>query len=154
MSEPRVAVELGPVHKEVRVAAPQDVAFRVFTAEIGSWWPIDRFGMQRDRIQGLVFEGREGGRIYERWADGEGEWGRVVEWDPPNRVLLTWQPTGLPEPTELEVRFVPLSPERTTVHLEHRGWDRWGGEAADERAGYDRGWVEVLARYEERLGSA
>ena len=45
MNESSVAVDLGPVRKEVTVAAPQEVAFRVFTTEIGSWWPIERFGM-------------------------------------------------------------------------------------------------------------
>ena len=44
------------------------------------------------------------------------------------------------------MRFVPEG-DGTRVELEHRGWERWGDEAAETRASYDSGWDTVLAPF-------
>jgi uncharacterized protein YndB with AHSA1/START domain len=144
------------VFKEVTVEASQQHAFEVFTAEIGSWWPIDSHHVGATPAT-AVLEARPGGRWYERSVDGqECEWGRVLEWEPPERVLLAWH-LGAdwaydPDPqhaTEVEVRFLPEGPDRTRVELEHRGFERLGERAEDLRGPVDSpgGWSLLLERF-------
>jgi uncharacterized protein YndB with AHSA1/START domain len=147
MSGAQTTVEA--VRKSLMVKCSPERAFQVFTAEIGSWWPLGRYSIGGDKITEVVFEGKVGGRVYERHADGgEGEWGRVLEWDPPHRFVMSWYPgSDAAEATDLEVRFAPQG-NGTRVDLEHRGWEILGDRAAETRASYDGGWAGVLAEYE------
>jgi uncharacterized protein YndB with AHSA1/START domain len=143
------AIGLEPVRKEVTIPVGVEVAFRLFTRDMGRWWPLDRLAIHPDRVTELVFEERQGGRILERWTDGEAPWGRITTWQPPSRLIIAWAPTLTPGaiPTEVEVRFEPDGPDRTIVRLEHRGWERLGNRGAAASAEYRNGWPGVLARY-------
>jgi uncharacterized protein YndB with AHSA1/START domain len=140
------------VRRTVSVKRTVEEAFRVFTEEIASWWPVESHSIAGvDAVP--AFDGREGGRLYERTRAGaEDTWGRVLAWEPPTRVVLEWLigPEGSP-PTEVEVRFREDG-EGTLVELEHRGWDRVGADASARRASYDGGWTTVLGRYADRVG--
>ena len=140
------------LRKALVVACSPERAFEVFTCEIGSWWPLGEHSIGGDKITEVVFEGALGGRIFERHSDGgEGEWGRVLEWDPPHRFAMSWYPGHNPaEATELEVRFAPEG-DGTRVELEHRGWEILGDRAAESRSGYDNGWDAVLGHYDRKL---
>ena len=96
------------IRKAITVARPPDVAFRVFTEEIGKWWPLrEGFSFGRERAQDLILEGRVGGRFFERFTDGtEFEVGRVTAFQPPHLVSLTWKAPDWEGPTDIEVRFV------------------------------------------------
>jgi uncharacterized protein YndB with AHSA1/START domain len=138
-----------PVQVAIEVRRGIEEAFRVFTAEIAAWWPVAGHSVEPDRVEAVVLEGRLGGRLYERWHDGgEADWGRVVAWEPPERLVLSWKPN--PErtaATEVEVRFVAVEPDHTRVELEHRGWERLGDLGPEARASYDGGWPGVLDSY-------
>src|SRR5215212_3360179 len=85
------ATETVPIQKTVRVPLPVEKAFRLFTAEVGSWWPVVTHSIGGEGVE-AVFDGREGGRLYERAADGsEHDWGEVVAWDPPRAFTLDWR---------------------------------------------------------------
>jgi uncharacterized protein YndB with AHSA1/START domain len=135
-----------PVVVAVEVRRGVEEAFGVFTGEIASWWPVADHSVEADKVEAVVLEGRVGGRLYERWRDGgESDWGRVVAWEPPSRLVLSWSPN--PErsaTTEVEVRFTALEPDHTRVELEHRGWERLGDLAAEIRDNYREGWPGVL----------
>jgi hypothetical protein len=133
-----------PVHRSVTVDRSVEDAFRVFTEELGNWWPVQTHSIAKDAVETVVMEGRADGRLYERTADGaENDWGRMLVWEPPRRVAFEWHITGVP--TEVEVRFTPEG-ERTRVDLEHRGFERIeDGEA--RRESYNNGWVTVLGHY-------
>lgn len=139
-----------PVRRTVSVARSVEDAFRVFTEEIGSWWPLETHSKASDRdgveAETAVMEGRVGGRLYERVSDGtEADWGRLIAWEPPHRVAFEWHVTGIA--TEVDVRFSPDG-DGTRVELEHRGFDRLEkGEA--RRDSYLGGWGAVLGRYED-----
>lgn len=137
-----------PLVKELTVAAPVDRAWRVFTDEITSWWPVPTHSVEPDRVREIVFEARRGGRIFERWEDGtELSWGEVDLCEPPHRVRFSWQPNhDRPGPTEVEVTFTSAG-DATNVRLEHRGWERLGDEGPASRADYDPGWDYVLEKY-------
>jgi uncharacterized protein YndB with AHSA1/START domain len=140
------------IHKSLVVKCSPAQAFRVFTAEIGSWWPLGLHSIGQDKITEVVFEERVGGRIFERHSDGgEGEWGRVLEWDPPHRFVMSWYPGNEPkDATELEIRFTAEG-EGTRLDLEHRGWERFAEQAAERRSGYDSGWSEVLGYFPKAI---
>lgn len=140
------------IHKSVIVRRPVAEAFRVFTEEIGNWWPLDRFSYGGDRRHLLILEGRPGGRFYERFRDGEEhEIGRVVAYEPPARVVFTWNEAGWEAPTEVEVRFTAEG-DGTRVELLHRGWERIGADGTRIGHMFDRGWQEILALYAARAG--
>jgi uncharacterized protein YndB with AHSA1/START domain len=143
---------LEPVRQSVRVRRPVEAAFDLFTRDIGSWWPVETHHVRGDVI-GVVFEGRQGGRIYERCRDGQtAEWGRVRAWEPPTRVVFTWRATGGREPTEVEVRFVAEDAAVTRVELEHRGWERLGEAGPERRSRYLNGWPRVIGRFASAAG--
>jgi uncharacterized protein YndB with AHSA1/START domain len=144
------------VRRTIVVDAPIEKAFAVFTERFGDFKPPEH-NMLRVPIAETVFEPRVGGHIYDRGTDGsECRWARVLVYDPPQRVVFswdigpTWQVEADPDNTsEVEIRFVAESPERTHVELEHRNIDRHGPgwEAVRDGVGHDQGWPLYLDRY-------
>jgi uncharacterized protein YndB with AHSA1/START domain len=148
------------VRRSITVDAPVEKAFEVFTDRFGAWWPLDYHTGDQDP-ETVVMEPRTGGRWYERTADGaEADWGVVLAWEPPTRLVLAWRLDAEwkhnPDPakqTEIEVRFVPDGGGRTRVDLEHRLLDRFGDAADEMRSTFDSdaGWVGLLSRYAEAV---
>jgi uncharacterized protein YndB with AHSA1/START domain len=144
------------VRKSVTVEAPQERAFAVFT-NMTTWWIMDSHHIGEQVPEAIVMEPRAGGRWFERTSDGvETEWGRIIDWEPPTRVLLAWHLNHEwefdPDPekaTEIEVHFVAEGPTTTRVELEHRGFERLGEHAASvsEAVGSPNGWSGLLALY-------
>jgi uncharacterized protein YndB with AHSA1/START domain len=144
------------VRKQIVVQAPLDKAFAVFTERFGDIKPPDH-NLLAVPIAETVFEPRVGGHIYDRGTDGsECRWARVLAFDPPHRVVFswdigpTWQLETEPEnASEVEVRFIAETPDRTRVELEHRNIDRHGPgwPAVAEGVGHDQGWPLYLERY-------
>ena len=139
------------VRKSVTVELPADKAFRVFTEEIDRWW-IRTHHLGSAELREVVLEPRAGGRWYEIDVDGtECQWGRVLQWDPPHRLVLAWQIDAtwhfIPDlVTEVDVRIVAQGPDRTTVELEHRDLERFGDASDTMRTGFDApgGWQGLL----------
>ena len=150
MSSMQTGIEA--VRKSLVVNCSPERAFEVFTREVGTWWPVHEHSIGGDKITEVVWDEHVGGRIYEKHSDGsEGEWGRVVAWDPPNRFVMSWYPgkdAGVA--TELEVRFSPED-DGTRVDLEHRGWEIFAEEGQQTRDNYDSGWPTVLGYLERKL---
>ncbi|MGO9058532.1 MAG: SRPBCC family protein [Candidatus Binataceae bacterium] len=135
------------IRKSIKVARAPEVAFEVFTAKIGAWWPLkEGFTFGGERAQDVFMESREGGRFYERYSDGtEFEVGRVTAYEPPRLLVFTWRAPDWEAQTEVEIRFIPDG-NGTRLELEHRGWEL-GAKISGRRDGYDGGWDTVLARY-------
>jgi uncharacterized protein YndB with AHSA1/START domain len=142
--------QIDAIQKSVTVQATLERAFQTFTDEISSWWPTATHSYGGDETETAVFEGKEGGRLYERQRDGtEADWGEVVAWEPPHRFVLEWKIC----PSEVEVRFSYESEGVTRVDLEHRGWERAGENAETLRENYAGGWDVVLGEYVAELVS-
>jgi DNA-binding transcriptional ArsR family regulator len=122
------------VAKTVRVNAPLALAFDVFVEH--GWWPVATHHIAEKPGIEAILEPFQGGRWYERAADGtETDWGVVVAWQPPYRILLTWQvsPQWTYEAealrgSEVEVTFSSEGPDVTRVDLVHRRLERYGPE--------------------------
>ena len=139
------------VQKSITVNAPAAHVFRTFTQEHNEWWPRAHHIGPSDSFTAIV-EPKVGGRWYERGEDGsECDWGRVLVWEEPTRIVLIW---GLNaefryDPdlnTEVEVRFIAETPRRTRIELEHRCLERYGDQAAKMRDIFDKpnAWAETL----------
>jgi uncharacterized protein YndB with AHSA1/START domain len=149
-------IQPAPVRKSITVKADAARAFAVFTGGIGRWWPRSHCiaaSPQKD----VVMEPKAGGRWYEIGEDGSHcNWGKVLAWEPPARVLLAWQISAdwKYDPdfiTEVEVTFTPLDGGSTRVDLEHRDIERFGDKLEPVRAALDSegGWSGILKIYAE-----
>ncbi|MGC5660764.1 SRPBCC family protein [Micromonospora sp. WMMD723] len=138
------------------VPAPAEQAFAVFTGSLADWWVREYTWSGPAALAELGMEPRAGGMLYEIGPYGfRGDWGRVLTWDPPRRLVFTWQlgPDRVPVPdparaSEVEVLFLPDESGRTRVELEHRHFDRHGEAAEGYRAALTAGWYELLGRYQ------
>jgi uncharacterized protein YndB with AHSA1/START domain len=144
-----------PIREAVTVPVPVDQAFAAF-ADLARWWPR-QYTWAADTLEDIGIEPREGGLCYERGPHGfTCHWGRILAWEPPTRLVITWQiaPDRVPEPnpakaSEVEVRFHPAEPSGARVELEHRALARHGDGADAYRQGMasPAGWPHILGRY-------
>ena len=143
------------IRKAISVSCPVEHAFATFTDRIATWWPLGTHSIGEERAQTCVFEGRVGGRLYEIWDDGtECDWGAVTAWEPPHRIVFSWQPNPeSPAPTEVELCFAAEG-DGTRVEVEHRGWERLGDRAAEAYESYDSGWSGVLSIFAKAAAGA
>ena len=143
-----------PVRKTVRVAVAPQKAFDVFTTGMGKWWLAEHSILKVPR-ESVTVEPRQGGRWYETGTDGsQCQWGYVIAWEPPTRVVLAWQIDGAWQfnpkfLTELEVHFVPDGANGTRVELEHRNLQAYGEAAEAMRTALEgnEGWGAELAAF-------
>jgi uncharacterized protein YndB with AHSA1/START domain len=143
------------VRKVVNVQAPPEVAWRVFTEKMATWWPLTTHKIGKAKAVDAVIEPRVGGRWYERGDDGSTcDWGRVLSWEPHSRLVLSWEITGdwKHDPslkTEVEVHFIADGKNATRVELEHRHLDAYGARRDEMRGIFDSegGWGGLLASF-------
>jgi uncharacterized protein YndB with AHSA1/START domain len=146
------------VRAQVVVDASLERAFSVFTDRFGTFKPREH-NLLGVEIAETVFEPRVGGHLYDRGVDGsECRWARVLAYEPPNRVVLSWDisprwqlETDVEKTSEVEVRFVAEAPDRTRVELEHRNLERHGEGWEGMREGVEGadGWPLYLRRFAE-----
>ena len=153
-------IEQTSVRTQIVVEAPIERAFEVFTRDFDRIKPREH-NMLGVEIAETVFEPRAGGRVFDRGVDGsEFQWARVLAYEPPNRVLFSWDLNpqfqiehDFEKTSEVEVRFIAETAERTRVELEHRNLDRhgdgWPGEC--DAIGGEDGWPLYLHRYADVL---
>jgi uncharacterized protein YndB with AHSA1/START domain len=145
---------LASVTKSVVVNAPQERAFEVFTTGIDTWWPRSHH-LGESPLKEFVMEPREGGGWYGICEDGtKSPAGHVIRWDPPSCVVIAWQINGewRYDPdfvTEVEVRFIPETGDRTRVELEHRNLDRFGVHQPQIIQAFtsDGGWTGLMQMF-------
>lgn len=144
------AVESGMVvRSSVTVPLAPAEAFRLFTDQMASWWPLATHSVYDEEATGVVIEPRVGGRVYETTDDGRtSEWGIVSAYQPGERFAMSWHPGSEPGlATQVDISFVATSEGGTMVDLVHTGWEVRGADAPRIAASYDTGWKLVLSRY-------
>jgi uncharacterized protein YciI len=147
------------IKKSITVEATQERAFNVFTTGIDRWWPRDHH-IGQSPLERVIIEPKAGGRWYSIHKDkSETQCGRVLEWQPFNRVVLTWQITAAWKfdeafVTEVEVNFTAEGPRTTRVDLEHKHIERFGTSAEQMRKTFeDGGWDRTLGDYAKGLAA-
>jgi uncharacterized protein YndB with AHSA1/START domain len=150
------------VRRGITVKAPIERAFDVFTAGFDRWWPRSHHLVAGVEMKTAVLETKPDGRWYELNEDGSTcDWGRVLAWEPPTRVLLSWQITSdfQPEPdperaSQIEVTFTAEGPGKTRVDVVHSGFERH----VDPVGGYEGingpgGWTTLFELYTAELAA-
>lgn len=142
------------VRKDIFVQSTPERAFDVFTRQMGAWWPLGSHHIGKAEAKAAVIEPFVGGRWFEQGIDGsECDWGHVLAWDPPARLVLSWEISAdwkqdASVKTEVEVRFTA---ERggTRVDLEHRLLRNYGARAEEMRGMLDSkgGWTGLLEAF-------
>jgi uncharacterized protein YndB with AHSA1/START domain len=142
------------IRREVVVDVGPARAFELFTRDMTAWWPA-RHHIGSAPIEEILIEPRTGGRWYTRHQDGtETDNGTVAVWNPPGRLVITWQigsdwkfHTDLV--TIVDIRFEPLGDDRTRVKLEHRDLEAFGADAAKMKDVFSEpdAWTGTLAAY-------
>jgi len=134
----------GPLGLRFVVTCRPETAFRLWTEGIGKWWPADHT-VSGDPAA-VVFEGRVGGRVFERARDGsEYEWGRVTLWEPPSLLGYTWYLGGeSDDATDVRIGFCASGDDSTVVEIQHQGWERLGTRAEAWRERNRSGWESLI----------
>ena len=147
-------MSIAPIVRTVQVKAAPSRAFDIFAARMADWWPKG-MTLGKQPHAAIIMEPRRDGRWFERDADGnETNWGRVLAWEPPSRLLLRWQVVcerGY-DPnvsTEVEVTFAPAKGGGTLVTLEHRHLEGFGADAELYAERVRGGWPSRLAEFVE-----
>ncbi len=143
------------------VSLPRSDAFALFAQRLAEWWPRE-YTWSRSVLEYIGIEARPDGLCYERGPHGfRCDWGRVLAWEPPGRLVFAWQigPRREPEPdparaSTVELRFDAEGDGRTRVTLEHRDFDSHGEEAEAYRRALasEQGWPYILSRYAAAAG--
>ena len=140
--------QIEDIEKTLVVPVNQDEAFRIFTADLAHWWPVQSHSLSAGKKalpKDVEVEPREGGQILETLPDGtKSAWARITTWAPGQRLALNWH-VGREEAdaTTLDVRFLP-HPAGCEVHLTHGGWTALGSQAQAMAETYKSGWDIVL----------
>jgi uncharacterized protein YndB with AHSA1/START domain len=141
-----------PLELAFTVACPPEHAFSVWAERTSLWWPKSH-SVSADPGLTVTFEPRPGGRIYERTPAGEEhDWGEVLAWEPPRRLVYLWHLRfDRSDATEVEITFAPHpdTAGTTAVTIVHRGWERLGAHGAGRRERNQRGWAGLVPHYRE-----
>ena len=142
---------LDPIVKTIDLNASADRAFHHFTDNIGQWWPLIDHSLSKDQAKTVIFEAKDGGRIYEVEHSGqEREWGRIKECEHGRRVVFSWVLEDPDKQTEIEVLVEPTGDHASTLTLIHRGWEN-RSDGAEWRGYYNEGWDGVLGLYAQSM---
>jgi len=148
-------IQPAAITKTFTVRATPQKAFAVFTDGFDRWWPRTHH-TGPSPLKQAVLEPGVGGRWYSQHEDGsENEWGDVLVWDPPARLVVAWRINAqfVYEPgllTEVDVRFTDLGNGETRIDFEHRGLERFGDSEATRKTltSMDGGWGLILDSFQ------
>lgn len=152
-------VQANAVSKRVTIHCGLEKAFTVFTDRMGAWWPATHH-IGATPFRDIAMEHRTGGRWYEVNDHGEEcQWGTVLLWEPPLRVVVSWHlgpdwqyDPAMERASEVEVTFRPETPDITHIELVHRCLERHGADYGKLRDEVDQpgGWSAVLESFKQK----
>lgn len=151
---------IATIQRQTTVKASPDRAFEIFVKQFAAWWPPE-YTWSQETLQTIGIEPRKNGLCFEHGPHGfRCDWGRVLVWEPPHRIVFSWQisPERVPEPnpdkaSKVDIRFTAEADGTTRLDLEHRGFERHGEHGDSYRAGLasEQGWSYILQRFAEAV---
>ena len=138
------------VNLAVTVPLPPEDAFDTFVQQMDIWWPRRgvfpySFAPAGTRPLHIRFEPRVGGRYYETFLDeSEYEIGRIILYQPPQRLTYTWQDPTWQNETQIALAFTEEE-SGTRVVYQQDGFEGVG--APDLAAYYQIGCRQTLSAY-------
>lgn len=152
--------QVEPIQLSMDVPVSVNRAYGFFTEQMHTWWPKE-YTWSGDVLETIAIQPETGGRCFERGPHNfELDWGRVLVWEPPHRLVFTWQisPERVPQPdpdkaSQIELRFSVGEKNETHLEFKHRDIANHGeGSAAYRDAlAAPQGWSYILDRYAAAL---
>ena len=138
------------VRRSIHIKAPPSKVWEAFTSfeRMDSWWGFMTGDPQAGTSKGQFldkYEPRIGGRIEMAvmWDGARVSYGGEIKVFSPGAAFTfenDWLPNrGWTAPTYVTLRLTPAL-DGTLVELFHHGFERTGGDAGVEHAGYEEGW--------------
>ncbi|MFQ3787048.1 SRPBCC family protein [Halomonas sp. A29] len=139
---------------EIDLPLAQNSAFKLFAERLADWWPAE-YTWSRSALNTIGIEPWQGGRCTEVGPHGfQVDWGRVLAWEPPERLIISWQigPNRVPQPDPAHASTVKLGfhengPRAARLILEHHDFRNHGDGAEEYRDAMasEYGWPYILA---------
>jgi uncharacterized protein YndB with AHSA1/START domain len=148
-------IQIAPVRKTITVNASQAHAFDVFVNGIDRWWPKSHSIGEGPPLK-IIIEPHKGGRWYSSHENGsEAVNGHVLCWEPPGRLVLSWEISAQwkPDPrlrSEIELTFIAAGPKTTRVELLHHKFETMGEDDGKNMRGMvdsPGGWSGLLEAF-------
>lgn len=155
---PELTIKPAPIKKTLLIKASRERAFSTFVSRMGRWWPATHH-IGTAPMSDVIIEPKVEGRWYERGTDGsECQWGKVLVWEEPARIVLAWQIDSnwkydAALITEVEANFIDVGAGETRVEFEHRNLERLGEKAQVIRDMLNSGWPGILDRFQQSAES-
>jgi hypothetical protein len=134
----------------VEVPCSREKAFKIFTEQMGTWWPIHQRSMSMawhsKPAKSLEVQAKLGGKITEIGDDDtQHHWGTFTDFAPHDRVRFDLH-MGMPpdQTSHVEVVFEALSDNATRVILTQTNFEGFGEMAAMVLQGYTSGWPVIF----------
>lgn len=106
-----------PIREAIKMQASPDEAFSTFVEALDSSWP-SAYTWSGDVLETIAIEPKADGRCFERGPHNfECNWGRVLSYEPPARLVFLWQISPRREPVS---RPSPIERSRGIVHQRRR----------------------------------
>jgi uncharacterized protein YndB with AHSA1/START domain len=145
------------ISENVTVPLSAEAAFDLFINRFDEWWPRE-YTWSNDVLEEIAIEPRVGGMCFERGPHGfRIDWGRVLVFDPQERVEFTWQISPRREPvpdperaSRVSVVFADTGEANSEISLRHDGFEAHGEGAAEYESALsnDAGWPYILSQFE------
>ena len=148
---------IAPIKITQTIKASPARCFELFANHVGEWWPKGQT-LSKGDYKKLIIEPKAGGRWYEVDSNDKTiQWGEVLAWEPPHRLVLIWRlnTSFAYDPTlhsEVELTFKDAGAGKTTMTLEHRDLEKLGKEPEKFIAMLDAGWaghMKTVAKFIE-----
>lgn len=145
---------IDPIIYSIEVNASPQETFDLFVDKFASWYP-KAYTWSGEKLDTIEIGTHEGGRCFERGPHHfEADWGRVLAYRPPERLVFSWQISynrvPLPDPaqaSEIEVVFTGTEDEQLTeITLRHYKFEQHGEDRAKYREALasPEGWPYIL----------
>lgn len=148
------------VNRNFDVSASAKEAFETFVNHFSSWWPKE-YTWSQDALTSIGITPKQNGLCYEKGPyNFRCDWGRVIEFEPPNKIIFTWQisPERVPVPDPekasiVEIKFDEKNAWNTVISFVHRDFSRHGKSGGHYREVMDsaQGWSYILHQYEKAV---
>lgn len=150
---------IDPIIHSLKVGYSPKQAFHLFVDKFSSWYP-KMYTWSGEKLETIEIGTHEGARCFERGPHHfETDWGRVLAYQPPERLVFSWQISynrvPIPDPgqaSEIEVTFTGIEDEQSTeITLRHYKFEQHGEDGANYREALasPEGWPYMLGQFQK-----
>jgi uncharacterized protein YndB with AHSA1/START domain len=148
------------IFSEIITPSHIEESFSIFVDHLQEWWPKE-YTWSQQTLKKMTIAPYINGHCFETGPyDFRCDWGRVLEFERPYIIVLSWQinASRVPEPnpekaSKVTISFKTLEDKNVRVRLIHSGFDKHGeGWEEYQRAmKSEKGWAYILEKYRQFL---